>query len=99
MRRESSNSPSPHMDEASKLIEYMIVSQSQLLDAYRNLTLKPPVVDVMVNPSSSSVNLVDHIVNLVTSLVEPVDKVVDLIPYSVDATLLVESETQVVDPF
>jgi hypothetical protein len=36
---------------------------------------------------------------MVTSLVEPVDQVVDLIPSSVDPTLLLESETQVVDPF
>jgi hypothetical protein len=33
------------------------------------------------------------------SLVEPVDQVVDPIPSSVDPTLLLESETQVVDPF
>jgi hypothetical protein len=36
---------------------------------------------------------------MVTSLVEPVDQVVNLIPSSVDPTLLLESETQVVDPF
>ena len=33
------------------------------------------------------------------SLVEPVDKLVYLIPYLVDLALLLESETQVVDPF
>jgi hypothetical protein len=68
----------PCMDEASKLLEDMIVSQPQLLAAYRKLTLNPPIVDGMINPSS--VNLVDHVVNMVTSLVEPVDKVVDPIP-------------------
>jgi hypothetical protein len=36
---------------------------------------------------------------MVTSLVDPVDQVVDLIPSSVDPTLLLESETQVIDPF
>jgi hypothetical protein len=67
----------PHMDEASKLLEDMTVSQPQLPAAYRKLTLDPPVVDGMINLVPSSVNLVDHVVNLVTSLVEPVDKVVD----------------------
>jgi hypothetical protein len=87
------------MDEASKFLEDMTVSQPQLPAAYRKLTLNPPVVDGMINLVPSSINLVDHAVNLVTSLVGPVDKVVDPIPSSVDPTLLLESETQVVDPF
>jgi hypothetical protein len=87
------------MDEASKLLEDMIVSQPQLLAAYHNLTLKPRVVDGMINLVPSLVSLVDHVVNLVTSLVEPVDKVVDLIPSSVDPTLPLGSETQTVDMF
>jgi hypothetical protein len=89
----------PHMDEASKLLEEMIVSQPQLPAAYRILTLNPHVVDGMINLVPSSVNRVDHVVNLVTSLVEPVDQAVDLIPSSVDPTLSLESETQAVDPF
>jgi hypothetical protein len=89
----------PHMDEASKLLEDMTVSQPQLPAAYRKLSLNPPVVDGMINPVPSSVNPVDHVVNLVTSLVEPVDQVVDPIPSSVNPTLPLESETQVVDSF
>jgi hypothetical protein len=89
----------PHMDEASKLLEDMTVSQPQLPAAYRKLSLNPPVVDGMITPVPSPVNPVDHVVNLVTSLVEPVDKVVDPIPSSVNPTLLLESETQAVDCF
>jgi hypothetical protein len=89
----------PHMDEASKLLEDMTVSQPQLPAAYRKLSLNPPIVDGMITPVPSPVNPVDHVVNLVTSLVEPVDKVVDPIPSSVNPTLPLESETQVVDPF
>jgi hypothetical protein len=87
------------MAEASKLLEDMTISQPQLLVAYRNLTLNPPVIDGMINLVPSSVHLVDQVVNLVTSLVEPVKKVVDLIPSSVDPTPLLESETQAVDLF
>jgi hypothetical protein len=89
----------PHMEEASKFLEDMTVSQPQLPAAYRKLSLNPPVVDGMINLVPPSVSPVDQVVNLVTSLVEPVDQVVDLIPSSVDPTLLLESETQVVDPF
>jgi hypothetical protein len=88
----------PHMDEASKLLEDMTVSQPQLPVVYRKLTLDQPVVDGMIDPVLSLVNLVDHVINLVTSLVEPVDKVVNLIPSSIDSTLPLESVTQVVDP-
>jgi len=35
----------PHMEEASKFLEDMTVSQPQLLAAYRNLSLDPPIVD------------------------------------------------------
>jgi hypothetical protein len=89
----------PHMDEASKLLEDMTVSQPQLPAAYRKLSLNPPIVDGMITLVPSPVNPVDHVINLVTSLVEPVDKVVDPIPSSVNPTLPSESETQVVDPF
>jgi hypothetical protein len=89
----------PCMDEASKLLEDMTVSQPQLPTAYRNLSLNPPVVDGMITLVPSLVNLVDHVVNLVTSLVEPVDQVVDLIPSLVNPTLPSESETQVVNSF
>jgi hypothetical protein len=87
------------MDEASKLLEDMTISQPQLPAAYRKLSLNPLVVDGMITLVPSPVNLVDHVINLVTSLVEPVEKVVDLIPSSVNPTLTSESETHMVDPF
>jgi hypothetical protein len=90
----------PCMDEASKLLEDMTVSQPQLPAAYRKLSLNPPIVDGMINPVPlSPVNPVDQVVNLVTSLDEPVDQVVDSIPSSVNPTLPLESETQAVDSF
>jgi hypothetical protein len=85
------------MDEASKLLEDMTVSQPQLPAAYHKFSLNPHVVDGMITPDPSSVNSIDHVVNLVTSLIEPVDKVVDLIPSSVDLTLPLESVYKMVD--
>jgi hypothetical protein len=85
------------MEEASKLLEDMTISQPQLPAAYRKLSLNPPIVDGMITPVPSPVNPVDHVVNLVTSLVEPVDKVVDPIPSSVNIVLPSESKTKVVD--
>jgi hypothetical protein len=82
-----------HMDEASKLLEDMTVSQPQLPAAYRKLSLNPPIVDGMINPVPLSVSPVDQVVNLVTSLDEPVDQVVDPISSSVNSTLPLESET------
>jgi hypothetical protein len=87
------------MDEASKFLEDMTISQPQLRAIYRKLSLNPPVVDGMINPVPPSISLVDQVVNLVTYLVELVDQVVDPIPSSIDPTLLLESETQAVDPF
>jgi hypothetical protein len=89
----------PCMDEASKLLEDMTVSQPQLPAAYRKLSINPLIFDGMITLVPSPVNPVDHVVNLVMSLVEPVDKVVDPIPSSVDPTLPLESVTQVVDPY
>jgi hypothetical protein len=89
----------PHMDEASKLLEDMIVSQPQLPAAYCKISLNPPIVDGMINMVPLSVIPFDQVVNLVTSLDEPVDQVVDPIPSSVNPTLTLESETQAVDLF
>jgi hypothetical protein len=89
----------PCMEEASKFLEDITVSQPQLPATYRKLTFDPPIVDGMINPSPSSFSLVDQVVNLVTSLVELVDQVINPIPSSVDPTLPLESETQAVDPF
>jgi hypothetical protein len=88
----------PHMDEASKFMEDMIVSQPQLPATYRKLSLNPPAVDGMINLVPPSISPVDQVVNLVTSLNEPVDKVVDLIPSLVDPTLPLENVNKVVDP-
>jgi hypothetical protein len=87
------------MDEASKLLEDMTVSQPQLPTAYHKISLNPSVIDGMINMVPLSINLVDHVVTLVRSLVEPVDKVIDLIPSSVNPTLPLETATQAVDPF
>jgi hypothetical protein len=87
------------MDEATKLLEEMTVSHPQLSIAYRSLTLNPPIVDGMINLIPLLVGSIDQVVNLVTSLVEPIDKVVDQVPSLVDPSLLLESETQAVDPF
>jgi hypothetical protein len=53
----------------------------------------------MINPVPLSASPVDQVVNLVTSLDEPVDQVVDPIPSSVNPTLSLESEIQVVALF
>jgi hypothetical protein len=99
MQRESSNSPFPSYERSLKITgrhDYFTTSTST---AYHKLSLNPPIVDGMINPVPSSVSSVDHVVNLVTYLVTPVEKVVDPIPSSIDPTLLLESVTQVVDPF
>jgi hypothetical protein len=89
----------PRMDEASKLLEDMIVYQRQLSITCHSLTLNPLFIDDMIHPVPSSVSLVDQVVNLVTSLVESVYKVFDLIPSLIDSTVPLESETQAVDMF
>jgi hypothetical protein len=89
----------PCMDEASKLLEDMTVSQPQIPATYLKISLNPPIVDGMINLVPLSVSPVDQVVNLVTSLDEPVDQVVDPIPSSVNPTLPLESEIQAVDPF
>jgi hypothetical protein len=53
----------PYMEEASKLLEDMTVSQPQLPAAYRKISIDPPVVDGMIIPVPSPVNPVDHVVN------------------------------------
>jgi hypothetical protein len=89
----------PRMDEASKLLEDMTISQPQLLVAYHNLSPNPHVVNGMINPVPSLVIPIDHVVNMVTSFIEPVDKVVDTIPSSIEPTLPIVSEIPVVDLF
>jgi hypothetical protein len=89
----------PCMDEASKFLEDMTISQPQLPTAYHKLSLNPPIVDGMINPVPLSASPVDQVVNLVMSLDEPVDQVVDPIPSSVNPIVLLEGETQAVDLF
>jgi hypothetical protein len=60
----------PHMDEASKLLEDMTISQPQPPAAYRKISLNPPIVDGMINLVPLSVSLVDQVVNMVMSLDE-----------------------------
>jgi hypothetical protein len=47
------------VDEASKLLKDMIVSQLQIPAAYHNLSLNPPVVDGMINLVPPLVNPID----------------------------------------
>jgi hypothetical protein len=56
------------------------------------------LVDGLVNPVPSPINLVDQVVNLVSSSVEPLTKVVDPVLSSINPTFHLESETQVTDP-
>jgi hypothetical protein len=78
------------MDEASKLLEDIIISKTQLPTAYHKLSPNPP--------------LVAKVVDMIPSLVDPTlplkseVKVVDLVPSSFDPTLPLKSEIQVVDP-
>ena len=76
-----------------------VMQRDKALKLLEDMTLDPPVADGVINPIPSLVSLVDNVVNLVMSFVEPIDKVVDSIPSLVNPTLLLESETQEVDPF
>jgi hypothetical protein len=78
----------PRMDEASKLLEEIIVSQPQLPTAYRNLSPDPPLVAKVIDLIPSSVDP--------TLPLKSEAKVVDLVPSSVDPTLPLKSEIQVV---
>ena len=78
----------PHMDEASKLLEYITVPQQQLPTGYCKLSLDIPLVDKVVDPSSS---LVDPTLPLKSEV-----EVIDSSPSLVDPTLPLESEVKVV---
>jgi hypothetical protein len=100
----------PHMEEASKLLEDMTVSQPQLPAAYRKFFLDPPVVDGMIAPVPSPVNPtlpLESETQAVDSF-PPIDpilplenetQVVDLISPSVDPTLLLESKSDTAHVF
>ena len=46
----------PHMDEASKFLEYIIVPQQRIPTSYHKLSLDLPLVDKVVDPVPSLVN-------------------------------------------
>jgi hypothetical protein len=81
------------MDKASYLLEKI-----QLPTGYCNISLKPSLVDGLVNPVPSPVSLVDQVFNMVSSSVEPQTQVFNPVPSSISPTLHLKSETQVVDP-
>jgi hypothetical protein len=98
----SSISPTFHLKSETQVIDPVpsLVIPTLHLKSANVVNPTPPLTGAkVVAPIPSSISSVDHIINLVTSLVEPVGKVVDSIPSSVDPTLLLESETQVIDPF
>ena len=65
------------MDEAYKLLEDIIVSHQWLPTGYRKLSLKPPLVDQVVNSVSSMVDPTlpskseSQVVNSYSSMVDP----------------------------
>ena len=77
------------MDEAYKLLLYIIVSHQQLPTSYRKLSLEPPLVDKVVDLVLTSV---DPTLSLKSEA-----KVVDLVLTLVDLTLPLKSEVKVFD--
>jgi len=77
------------MDEASKLLEDIIVSHQWLPTRYCKLSLEPPLVDKVVDPVLTSV---DPTLPLKSEL-----EVVNTSPSLVDPTLLLKSEVEVVE--
>jgi hypothetical protein len=84
----------PRMDK-----DYSLLEKLQLPKGYHNISSNPSLVDGLVDPVPSLVNLVDQTVNLVSSLIEPQTQVVDPVPSSINPTLHQKSVTQVVDSF
>ena len=89
----------PHMDEASKLLEYITVPRQWLPMGYRKLSLDPPLVDQVVNSVSSVVDPTLHLkseVKVVELMSSPPDnlktEVVTLKQSSSCPSLPVESE-------
>ena len=78
----------PLMDEASKLLEYLIVPQQQLPTGYHKLSLEIPLVDKVVDPI---LTLVDPTLPLKSEV-----EVVNPSPSLVNSTLPLESEVKVV---
>ena len=98
MQRESSNYIFPHMDEASKLLEKLIVPQKKLPTGYRQLSPNIPSTDEMIDLIPSIVNSTLPLKSEtdITQVDDPlVDQVVDSISHLVDPTLPIESETHI----
>ena len=76
------------MDQASNVLEDIIVPQQQLPTGYRKLSLDLPLVDKVVIPVPS---LVDPTLPLKSEV-----KLVDLVQSLVDRTISLESEVKVV---
>ena len=79
----------PLMDEASKLLEVIIVSHQWIPSCYCKLSLEPPLVDKVVDPVLTSV---DPTLSLKSEF-----EVVNPSPSLVDPTLLLKSEVEVVE--
>jgi hypothetical protein len=96
----------PRMDEASHLLEEIVVSQQQLPTGYHKISTNQPLVDKVVDlipssvdptlPLESEVQVVDlvpsSVVDPTLSPLESEVQVVDLVPSSVDPTLPLKSE-------
>jgi hypothetical protein len=84
---------SPRMEDASSLLEKLLLSTS-----YLKISPDPSLVDGMVNLVPSPISSVDQVVNLVSSSVEPLTKVVDPVSSLISPTFHLKSETQAIDP-
>ena len=84
------------MDEASKLLKYIIVSQKLIPKGYRKFSLDLPLVYKVVDPVPSlvdptlSLESEEHVVHLILPLESEV-KVVHSMSYPPDPTLSSES--------
>jgi hypothetical protein len=79
------------------LLEKYFISQQKILVGYHKFSIKPPLVDELVNMVPSSVNMVHQVIDLVPSLVDLVVQVVDPVSSLVNPTLPLKSEVQVVN--
>ena len=92
----------PLMDEASKLLEDITVSHQWLPTGYRKLSLEPPLVDKVVDPTLLLKSEIE-VVNPSPSLVDPTlplkgeVKVADSVSSAVNPTLPSKSEFEAVD--
>jgi len=87
-----------YMDEASKSLEYLLISQQQLPTGYCILSPNLPSVEEVIDLIPSTVNLTlpleseTHIIQVDEPLV---DQVINSIPHSVNPTHLLQSEINI----